>query len=60
MQKHMNISYVYKIHKHINTHTVYKIQKHINTNTDIIQLQWQNKSFTGNIDKFFPRQGRLG
>ena len=25
------------------------MHKHINTKTDIIQVQWKNKSFTGNI-----------
>ena len=30
------------------------MHKHINTNADIFQVQWQNKSFTGNKYKKIP------
>ena len=31
------------------------MHKHINTDTNIIKVQWQNKSFTGNISNKIPK-----
>ena len=61
---------LYNIQKHNNRYTVitctkipikhhYNMHKHINTNTYVIQVQWQNKSFTVNI-QFFSGEIDLG
>ena len=49
------------MYKHINTNIFYKMHRHINTNADIIQVQCQNKSFTGNIyNKVYQLKTDLG
>ena len=48
------------MHKNINTNIIIKMRKHTNKNTYIIQVQWHNKYFTGNVYKKPPRQRRLG
>ena len=42
------------MHKHSNTNTVIRFTNLSIQHTNIIQLQWQNKSFTGNIYNKIP------